>query len=416
MTEQQGGPGIANPGSLNLSAYSPACSPPIRLSVIVPAHNCPQQLARCLRALEQSQEKSFQLIVVDDASTDQTAAEAEALGALVIRLKSQSGPAAARNAGAVKSLGEFLLFIDADVLVRPDTISTVLKEFEQSPETAAIFGSYDTTPAAGNLVSQYRNLFHHYVHQRAREEASTFWAGCGAVRREVFFEVGGFDESFRRPCIEDIEFGVRLRRGDHRIRIVKGLQVTHLKRWKLWRMLRADVRDRGIPWTSLILREKSLPDDLNLHVSQRLCGALSLFILVTFLIGVWRFPVLGLLPLLAASFVLAIDAWSENRRVPDWVRWMSLLALLCTCVGMSYLMPVESTLLLIACAVILAINIGFYRFFARERHPLFAAWVFPLHVLYYLYSVGAFTCTLAAHAISRPIASNTGGPPQKRVS
>ena len=55
----------------------------------------------------------------------------------------------------------------------------------EEPGIAAVFGSYDDEPGAPNLVSQYRNLLHHFVHQTGRTEASTFWTGCGAVRRDA---------------------------------------------------------------------------------------------------------------------------------------------------------------------------------------------------------------------------------------
>ena len=59
------------------------------------------------------------------------------------------------------------------------------------------------------MVSQYRNLLHHFVHQHGHAEASTFWAGCGAIRRAAFDAVGGFDAArFPRPSIEDIELGL----------------------------------------------------------------------------------------------------------------------------------------------------------------------------------------------------------------
>ena len=77
-------------------------------------------------------------------------------------------------------------------------------------------------PRLQGVVSQYRNLLHHFVHQHGNSEASTFWAGCGAIRRSVFEEMGGFDEQrFPTPSIEDIELGYRLRQAGHRILLDK---------------------------------------------------------------------------------------------------------------------------------------------------------------------------------------------------
>jgi len=79
------------------------------------------------------------------------------------------------------------------------------------------------------------------------------WAGCGAVRRAAFVEVGGFQEGYLRPSIEDIELGYRLSESGGRIRLAAEVQVRHLKRWTLASIVRTDVWRRGVPWTELLL-------------------------------------------------------------------------------------------------------------------------------------------------------------------
>jgi len=151
----------------------------------------------------------------------------------------------------------------------------VLAAFDGSRDVAAVFGSYDACPRAPGLVSQYRNLLHHFVHQHGDVAASTFWAGCGAVRRDVFVALGGFDERrFPRPSIEDIELGYRLRAAGCRILLDKNLQGTHLKRWTLRSVVRTDVTCRAIPWARLNLDRRASFTDLNLKASQRASGAL----------------------------------------------------------------------------------------------------------------------------------------------
>jgi cellulose synthase/poly-beta-1,6-N-acetylglucosamine synthase-like glycosyltransferase len=143
--------------------------------------------------------------------------------------------------------------LDADVRVHPDTIRRVLWNFDCDPQLDAVIGSYDDSPGSEDFISLYKNLMHCFQHQHARQQACTFWSGCGAIRRDVFLAYSGFDQSYRRPAIEDIELGYRLARGNRKLILDKTLQVKHLKRWTFWNLLKTDILDRGIPWTELIL-------------------------------------------------------------------------------------------------------------------------------------------------------------------
>jgi hypothetical protein len=162
-----------------------------------------------------------------------------------------------------------LVFIDADVIVAPGALERVVEVFLEEPQTSAVFGAYDERPAEPGFVSQYKNLAHSYVHQSSPGAARTFWAGFGAVRREAFLSVGGFDERFSRPSVEDIDLGYRLTAAGHLVKLDPMLRACHLKRWTLTSMILSDMRDRGIPWTQLILRHGALHDDLNVRSAYR---------------------------------------------------------------------------------------------------------------------------------------------------
>ena len=112
-------------------------------------------------------------------------------------------------------------------------IGRVVEAFQRNPALGALFGSYDAAPAVGNFISQYKNLFHHYVHQNAAIRSSSFWSGFGAIRREVFERAGGFSTVYRRPSVEDIELGYRLWQQGIQTQLVKDLQVTHLFQRKI---------------------------------------------------------------------------------------------------------------------------------------------------------------------------------------
>jgi GT2 family glycosyltransferase len=249
------------------------------VSVIIPVHNGGENFRRCLVSLSGCTVTPHEIIVVADGESDGSWRMAEDFNTDILKIPTPGGPAKARNTGARKAKGDILFFVDADVTIAKDAIMHVIKAFERDPDLAAVFGSYDNEPFETNFLSQYKNLFHHYVHQTSKVEASTFWGACGAIRRDMFFQVGGFDEDYRRPSIEDIELGYRLKKAGYRIRLLKHLKVKHLKRWGIISLLRADLFYRALPWTRLTLKEGKFLDDLNLKISNRI-SVTSVFILI----------------------------------------------------------------------------------------------------------------------------------------
>ena len=236
--------------------------------------------------------------------------------------------------------------------VRPDTVRRVAEFFRDDPDLSALIGSYDSKPAERDFFSQFRNLLHHAVHQHGREEAETFWSGCGAVRKAVFHSMKGFNESFARPSIEDIELGARMVTAGHRIRLVKHLQVKHLKRWSLAGIIRTDVRDRAIPWTMLILSGYRRGGGLNLQLRYRLSAAAA-FLVLALLVGAaaWHAGLLAAAALFSCWF--------------------------------------------------LYLNRDLFRLFRRCRGPLFAQLTVPMLMCYYVYSSVAFGVGLLLHASGR---------------
>jgi glycosyltransferase involved in cell wall biosynthesis len=325
----------------------------LSISVIIPVFNGAATLGPCLERLGRSFGPiSWECIVVDDGSTDGSAEIARAWNARVVQAGGRLGPAHARTCGAREAGAPLLCFVDADVLVGPSTLHDFVRLFQADPDLVAAFGSYDAAPTAPGLLSQYRNLLHHFVHQRGQEHASTFWAGCGSIRRNAFLEVGGFDRRYTRPSIEDIELGYRLHTTGARIKLAKHIQVTHMKQWGLWDIIRTDVRDRALPWSALIARTGYLPNDLNLDWSSRI-SAVSVYTLAS---------------------LLVLGAWDTTA----WV--LAALPLL----------------------VLLGSNTRLYGFFLRERGLWFLLRVLPLHWLYLFYSAGVFgSCMLVSTVMQR---------------
>ncbi len=283
-----------------------------RLTVIVPAWNCAPYLRRSLAALASSDlpRHEWELVVADDGSTDETSAVARDAADRVVRVSGgPSGPAAARNAGAAGAKGDVLVFIDADVCVATSTLRQFVEVFSARPDVGAVFGAYDLSPESPGIVSQYRNLLHHYVHSSNPGPATTFWAGCGAVRREVFSAFGGYDAGrYPRPQIEDIEFGYRLAAAGVPMLLRPEIQGKHLKRWTLRGGFVTDFRDRGVPWMELLLERKELAaaGPLNLRRREKFFTLLVPFACLTALAAVFlRSPGLGATAVAALLVVIA---------------------------------------------------------------------------------------------------------------
>jgi glycosyltransferase involved in cell wall biosynthesis len=325
-----------------------------------------------LESLKKTLPPPAEVIVVADGDTDGSWQLAKALGLQVLRFPSRGGPARARNFGARRAQGEIFFFVDADVTVPPDAMSQVAMAFQREPNLAAVFGSYDDEPGEANFLSQYRNLLHHYVHQAGREEASTFWSACGAIRREIFYAMGGFDERYGRPSkvisgMEDVELGYRLKNAGYRIRLCKALQVQHLKRWDLVSMVRTDLFARALPWTELILQDRRFINDLNTGMSGRASVMLVFLLLSSLVFSFWQ-------PLaLAAAGLMAL--------------------------------------------MLLFLNAPLYRFFLRKRGVRFTLQSIPWHWFYFFYSGVAFAVGAVRYVVnhdraqkrSRPLVS--GGAP-----
>jgi len=261
----------------------------MKISVIVPAYNAATTLPRCLKAIFDQRDQDTEIFVVDDASTDNTAEIGRQAGARVLATQQKSGPAAARNLAAEAASGKILFFVDADVVIANGTMRRVQDAFETNPALAAVFGSYDDSPAEKNFLSQYKNLLHHYVHQESSSKAGTFWAGCGAVRAEIFNLVGGFDaDQYPYPSIEDIDLGIRIAEKNYEILLDKQLQGKHLKRWTISSLLKADILHRALPWSRLIAAQGVLPKELNLKLHHRISGVLCTLLILFSIVSIFK--------------------------------------------------------------------------------------------------------------------------------
>jgi glycosyltransferase involved in cell wall biosynthesis len=296
------------------------------LSVIVPVYNSTAYLQECLAAVARSRYHKFEVIVVDDGSTEPVEPLVARFGFKYLRIDGPGGPARARNRGAVWAGGSHLVFIDADVCVHPDALERFATSFAADLQVDAVIGSYDDSPSERNFLSQYKNLFHHYVHQSCDGQIYTFWSGCGAIKREVFLTFGGFDERrYQRPAIEDIELGTWVSTAGRRIILDRRIKGKHLKRWTFVSLLKTDIFDRGVPWTRLMLRAGAAANTLNVKPEQRLSVVLVYLALLSLLASIWwPAALLGVVASVLAVTMINFDFYRYFAARRGW--WFTLRA------------------------------------------------------------------------------------------
>jgi GT2 family glycosyltransferase len=319
----------------------------MRFSFVVPFHADLGCLAQCLSALDPLPPES-EVIVVADGATEDCRPLVARHGARVVSIEGPQGPAVARNTAAAVARGEILVFVDADVVVSRAGLRRLAAIFRKRPRVAAAFGAYDEHPTEPGFISQYKNLSHSFIHQSSAHNARTFWAGFGAVRRDAFHAIGGFDERFNRPSVEDIDFGYRLTDAGYQVMLDSRLAARHLKRWTLRSVITTDIFDRGIPWTQLILRYGAMRDDMNLRIEHRFSIVLAYLALASVALARIDPLLLANLPLIVAGLTL--------------------------------------------------LNHRYYRFFYRKRGSLFTARVWALHGLHHLYNGVAFAAGVTLFA------------------
>jgi GT2 family glycosyltransferase len=276
------------------------------ISLIMPTIDWGSTFRLCLEAAAANLGPDDQLVVVFDGVLPARDWQAPG-GVTFLSTTRRGGPGAARNLGAKEASNGILMFVDADVELHRDAVPRIKTHFANDPQLTAVFGSYDAYPVAPGLASRFRNLLHHHTHSSHPGPATTFWAGCGAVRRDAFLAVGGFDaSSYQRPCIEDIDLGQRLHQAGGTILLDPAIQGSHHKRWSLGLMIRTDIQHRALPWSRMLLRRGQHSTTLNLDPTARWSTILSLLTVALTMALPW-FHQLWPLPLLTLALIITLN-------------------------------------------------------------------------------------------------------------
>ena len=317
---------------------------------MIPAHNAGATLDDCLESVYGTAGVRCEVILVDDASTDDTVAIGRRFPCRIIRVGTRAMAANCRNIGAAHARGEILVFVDADEVIFADTVRRFANALQQAPDIDAVVGSLTADTPAPGFFSRFKNFQHHFVHQTAAGEGTTLDSGRMAIRRRTFEQVGGFEPAFGGSSIEDIALGYRMTRRGLRIRFEPSIQVVHLKAYTFSHLVRSDVLNRAIPWTGLMLRERVFRFQLNTRAGN--VGSVA----IAWLLPLGVFGIVGGRPgmwLLEAAMLLLLwklnDAFllAARRRFGVWftVRAAAFLPVMYWYQGFGFLLGVGAYVL-----------------------------------------------------------------------
>ncbi|HEY2579364.1 MAG TPA: glycosyltransferase family 2 protein [Streptosporangiaceae bacterium] len=317
------------------------------VSVIVPNFNGEKVLPLCLEAISRQDYPLHEVVVVDDCSTDRSAEIAGLLGAHVVRTPVNSGVAVARNTGAAAAAGEILFFVDSDVALAPDAVTSAVAVLAADPGIGAVCGIDDPDPLfRDSNVTAYRALQHHYWTRSTAGPVSFLLSAMFAIRAHVFAEIGCFNPALRYT--EEVDFGHRLGQRYTLLAtpaIHGQLDHDHL----LWPLLRK-LFHRGRLRMPLYLRKRQFAQGY--ETSVRAWGSVA-----------------ALMAVLALPLPVLLGA-----------AWLAAPALLL--------------------AASLACDAGMYRFVYRRRGPAFTGFYASVHFLVNLVIVVSVTAGLAQCLVS----------------
>jgi len=299
------------------------------ISVIVPAYNAESAIDRCLDALslQTLPPTMVEVIVVDDGSSDDTAARVRAHPSVRLIGQEHTGPAAARNLGVQHAAGEIVLFTDSDCAAAPDWIERMVAPFALGQQggddrpVVGVKGAYLTRQRelmARFVQMEYEEKYDHMARLESIDFVDTYAAG---YRHDVFVTNGGFDTVFPDASVEDQEFSFRLAGLGHRMVFVPEARVYHMGHPKdLWTYARRKAKIGY--WKVLVVRRYPRKLARDSHTPQSLKVQIALVGLVVFcLLGslLWH-PLKWVAVTSSIAFVLSTMAfvrkqWSRDSAV-----------------------------------------------------------------------------------------------------
>lgn len=206
----------------------------MRFSIIIPTHNAQGTLKLCLNSIYSSENKDFEVIVVDSKCTDKSAEIAKVYPCKIITLEKNKGAGHARNIGSDNAKGELLVFVDSDIMIKKETLNIINESFEKNKDIVATTCILSKECPHKNFFTQYKNLYMHYIYKKCPEYVDFLYGSLMAIGRNDFLK---FNENIK---MEDTELGQRYEKLNKKILLNPDLKVTHLKKYNLRSIIKND--------------------------------------------------------------------------------------------------------------------------------------------------------------------------------
>ena len=289
------------------------------ISIIIPVFNAGDKIYRCIDAIKkQKTKRSFEIILVDDGSTDDAIQQIQDDNVRIFH-QSNQGPAAARNLGVEKSKGEIILFTDADCEPQEDWIEEMVRPLEDS-SISGVKGAYLTRQK--KIVARFVQLEYESKYEKMKKDRyidfiDTYSAG---FKKRDFICVGGYDTRFPTACVEDQEFSFRMWEKGYRMVFNPDAKVYHTHSDNIFNYMKKKFRI-GF-WKALVLKTHPQKIVRDSHTPQSLKFEMIFSMLFLIFLLLWPlkkgFLFYALFPLLGFSvaiFPFFIKTLKKDRLV-----------------------------------------------------------------------------------------------------
>jgi glycosyltransferase involved in cell wall biosynthesis len=213
----------------------------VTYSVIIPVYNGAKTIKRCLNSVLISfYNEDYEIIVVDDASQDDSSLIVKEMGIKVIQLEKNHGPSGARNMGARHANGEILFFIDSDVLLFKDAIQKINQFLKTKKKFVSVSCNFHPNCEMKDAISLYKHMYMCYSIIDHPDSVSWVFTSALAIKRKVFEQIGGFNEALRNN--EDDFMGRELISRDYQLGFDRNIYIHHLHKYTFYSFFKEEFK------------------------------------------------------------------------------------------------------------------------------------------------------------------------------